>query len=272
MRRSVAVDRRAGRRRRSQAASVSPEVIAALKASAVDGRWRRRSSSAVRERASVRSPGSWRRSPRPAARRRGACGTTSACSTSTSGRSVRRTPSSWRRSSSATSGCAFRRGPVRGVRPRRDGDGEVTIDGPTTFGSGCRYGEWTGVAFAMVDPEPASRPSHPICASRSCASTTPGVRIEPTWDGMALRASATDTVHHDRHAGAARPRACRGTPRTAADVLRRPDHPSSTPATARTGSGCRTCGWRPRPRAPPAPPSRRLRPASSGDGRSWARR
>ena len=74
---------------------------------------------------------------------------------------------------------------------------EVTVDGPTTFGSGARYGEWTGVAFALVDPatdRPASPPDLRFTVVRL---DEPTVRIDPTWDGMALRASATDTVHHD---------------------------------------------------------------------------
>ena len=37
---------------------------------------------------------------------------------------------------------------------------EVVITGSSTFGSGCRYGEWTGVAFAVVEPE-TGRPATP---------------------------------------------------------------------------------------------------------------
>ena len=74
--------------------------------------------------------------------------------------------------------------------------GDVIIDGPTTFGSGCRYGEWTAVAFAMVDPETGSPASPPDLRFTIVRLDEPTVRIEPTWDGMALRASATDTVHH----------------------------------------------------------------------------
>jgi alkylation response protein AidB-like acyl-CoA dehydrogenase len=74
---------------------------------------------------------------------------------------------------------------------------EVVITGPTTFGSGCRYGEWAGIAFAVVDAatdEPASPPDLRFTIARL---DEPTVRIEPTWDGMSVRASATDTVHHD---------------------------------------------------------------------------
>jgi alkylation response protein AidB-like acyl-CoA dehydrogenase len=75
--------------------------------------------------------------------------------------------------------------------------GEVTIDGPTTFGSGCRYAEWTAVAFAVVDPDTGRPGSPPDLRFTIVRLDEPTVRVEPTWDGMALRATATDTVHHD---------------------------------------------------------------------------
>ncbi len=74
---------------------------------------------------------------------------------------------------------------------------EVVITGPTTFGSGCRYGEWTGVAFALVDEATGKPASPPDLRFTIVRLDEPTVRIEATWDGMALRASATDTVHHD---------------------------------------------------------------------------
>jgi len=74
--------------------------------------------------------------------------------------------------------------------------GEITIDGPTTFGSGCRYGEWTGVAFALVDPATGKPGSPPDLRFTAVRLDEASVCIEPTWDGMALRASATDTVRH----------------------------------------------------------------------------
>ncbi len=106
---------------------------------------------------------------------------------------------------------------------RRDGD-EATIDGPTTFGSGCRYADWTAVAFAMVEPTTGKPATPPDLRFTIARLDEPTVRIEPTWDGMALRASATDTVHHE---GTRVPLA-RCVPWYAAngaDVLRRPDHP-----------------------------------------------
>ena len=87
-----------------------------------------------------------------------------------------------------------------GSRPygRVDADGDhVTIDGPTTFGSGSRYGEWTGVAFALIEPETGKPATPPDLRFTIVRLDEPTVRVESTWDGMALRASATDTVHHD---------------------------------------------------------------------------
>ncbi|MCU1501700.1 MAG: hypothetical protein JWM12_1054 [Ilumatobacteraceae bacterium] len=74
---------------------------------------------------------------------------------------------------------------------------EVVVTGPTTFGSGCRYGEWTGVAFALVDGATGKPSKPPDLRFTIVRLDEPTVRIEPTWDGMAVRASATDTVHHD---------------------------------------------------------------------------
>ena len=114
-----------------------------------------------------------------------------------------------------------------GSRPygRADSDGGgVTIDGPTTFGSGCRYGEWTGLVFALVEPETGKPATPPDLRFTIVRLDEPTVRIERTWDGIALRASATDTVHHD---GTRVPLA-RCVPWYAAnrtDLLRRPEHP-----------------------------------------------
>ena len=102
--------------------------------------------------------------------------------------------------------------------------GEIVLDGPTTFGSGARYGDWVGAAFALVDPatgQPANPPDLRFTAVRTDA---PSVRIEETWDGMALRASATDTIHHD----GSRVPAARCTPWFAAnraEVFRQLDFP-----------------------------------------------
>ncbi len=76
------------------------------------------------------------------------------------------------------------------------GDGDIELCGPTMFGSGARYGEWVGAAFALKDPT-----STPNADPELFFGIVPidgvHVRVEPTWDGVGLRASATDTVHHD---------------------------------------------------------------------------
>jgi len=70
-----------------------------------------------------------------------------------------------------------------------DGD-EVAVTGDAHFGSGARYGEWVGITF-MLDDERVPR----FTIAQSAA---PGVRIDPTWDGMSLRASATDNLYYDK--------------------------------------------------------------------------
>ncbi|MGD9750258.1 MAG: acyl-CoA dehydrogenase family protein [Acidimicrobiia bacterium] len=77
---------------------------------------------------------------------------------------------------------------------RIDGD-EVVLNGSAMFGSGSRYADWTGVAFAIGD---GSRPPTPDELRFAVVPLDgPGVRIEPTWDGASVRASATDTIHYD---------------------------------------------------------------------------
>jgi alkylation response protein AidB-like acyl-CoA dehydrogenase len=100
--------------------------------------------------------------------------------------------------------------------------GEVVVDGPTAFGSGCRYAEWTAVVFAVVDPATDRPASPPDLRFTIVRLDEPTVRVEATWDGMALRASATDTVHHE---GTRVPleRCTTWYAANRAEVLRRPD-------------------------------------------------
>lgn len=68
--------------------------------------------------------------------------------------------------------------------------GETTVlEGVAAFGSGGRYADWAGVVFKADDldtPQFALADLH-----------DPQVRIDPTWDAMSLRASATDHIHYD---------------------------------------------------------------------------
>jgi len=73
---------------------------------------------------------------------------------------------------------------VAGVK---DG-GKTTLKGVAAFGSGGRYAEWAGVVFVA---EGAATLQFALADLRH-----PKVRIEETWDGMSLRASATDHIHY----------------------------------------------------------------------------
>jgi len=74
------------------------------------------------------------------------------------------------------------------VRGRIEGDA-VMLDGDAHFGSGARYGEWVGITF-VLEGEPVPRFTIARSAER-------GVRIDPTWNGMSLRASATDNLYYE---------------------------------------------------------------------------
>jgi 3-hydroxy-9,10-secoandrosta-1,3,5(10)-triene-9,17-dione monooxygenase len=69
-----------------------------------------------------------------------------------------------------------------------DGDRTV-LNGVAAFGSGGRYAEWAGVVFAV---DGVTMPQFSLVDLRH-----PKARIEETWDGMSLRASATDHIHYD---------------------------------------------------------------------------
>ena len=96
-----------------------------------------------------------------------------------------------------------------------DAGDKTLLSGVTTFGSGGRYAEWAGVAFLQ---DGAKIPQFTIVDLRD-----PKVTIKPTWDGSAVRASATDHVYYD---GIEVPRArvVAMPPRYRA-LLRQPDYP-----------------------------------------------
>ncbi|MSR15640.1 MAG: hypothetical protein EXR86_14005 [Gammaproteobacteria bacterium] len=68
---------------------------------------------------------------------------------------------------------------------RRD---DTLLSGVAAFGSGARYAEWAGVVFNEDDP---TAPRFSLVDLRD-----PCVRIDPTWEAMSLRASATDHIHY----------------------------------------------------------------------------
>ena len=91
----------------------------------------------------------------------------------------------------------FPAGATSGVRGVIEGD-SVRLNGKGAFGSGGRYADWAGVAFLVVDGdgnrvEPLDLRMSVVPLSGPDAS---GVRIDETWDGSAVRASATDDVHY----------------------------------------------------------------------------
>lgn len=75
-----------------------------------------------------------------------------------------------------------------GVRGKLAGE-EVELNGVATFGSGGRYADYVGVTFVFE----GERAPHLALLRTNRA----GVRIEPTWQAMSLRASATDHVHYE---------------------------------------------------------------------------
>ena len=70
----------------------------------------------------------------------------------------------------------------------RQGDTFV-LTGKGAFGSGSRYAQWAGASFVSRDHD---GPLFTLVDLRS-----DGVRIDPTWYALSLRASATDDVHYE---------------------------------------------------------------------------
>jgi len=68
-------------------------------------------------------------------------------------------------------------------------DGKIVLNGVAAFGSGGRYAEWAGVVFMKQGVEV---PQFTMVDLRH-----PKVRIKETWDGSALRASATDHIYYE---------------------------------------------------------------------------
>ncbi len=73
--------------------------------------------------------------------------------------------------------------------------GEAILNGTATWGTGSRYADHCGVVFAVTDE--SGNPIRPMDLRFTIIPTsTSGVKIDPTWDGSGLRASATDDVHY----------------------------------------------------------------------------
>jgi len=88
----------------------------------------------------------------------------------------------------------FPGGAGTGVTGVIEGD-QVRLNGRGSFGSGGRYADWTGVAFVIVDGE--GNRVQPLDLRMSVARIDdPTIKIDPTWDGSAVRASATDDMFY----------------------------------------------------------------------------
>lgn len=75
-----------------------------------------------------------------------------------------------------------------------EGD-HVRINGRGAFSTGGRYADHTGVVFVVVDDE--GQRAEPMDLRFSVVPLrTDGIKIDPTWDGSGLRASATDDIHY----------------------------------------------------------------------------
>jgi alkylation response protein AidB-like acyl-CoA dehydrogenase len=116
----------------------------------------------------------------------------------------------------------FPAGAGSGVHGRQDGD-HIVLDGTAAFGSGARYADWAGVAFAMTGADGSVL--RPLDLRFSIVRLdTDGVDVRPTWDGSGLRASSTDdVVYHGARIPAGRAVPWFGANRAA--VLRDPAFP-----------------------------------------------
>ena len=89
---------------------------------------------------------------------------------------------------------SFGAGAGSGVHGRIEGH-EAVLNGTATFGTGSRYADHCGVVFAVIDDE--GQLVRPMDLRFSIVSAEiEGLKIEPTWDGSGLRASATDDLHY----------------------------------------------------------------------------
>lgn len=74
-------------------------------------------------------------------------------------------------------------------------DDHVRLNGRGAFGSGGRYADWAGIAFIVVDDD--GNRIEPLDIRFTIVPIDgDGVKIDPTWDGASVRASATDDIHY----------------------------------------------------------------------------
>ena len=88
----------------------------------------------------------------------------------------------------------FPAGAGSGVTGVIDGD-QVRLNGRGSFSTGGRYADWAGVVFLVVD-EDGNRVEPRDIRFTVVPVNDEGVKIDPTWDGGSMRASATDDIHY----------------------------------------------------------------------------
>ncbi len=72
----------------------------------------------------------------------------------------------------------------------RNEDDAIILNGSAAFGSGARYAHWAGVILKPGSGAPEDR--FVLADLRD-----PNVRIDPTWEAMSVRASATDHIYYE---------------------------------------------------------------------------
>ncbi len=88
----------------------------------------------------------------------------------------------------------FPAGAGSGVTGVVEGD-TVRLNGRGAFSSGGRYADWAGAAFIVVD-EDGERAEPLDIRFAVVPIADDGVKIDPTWNGSGVRASATDDIHY----------------------------------------------------------------------------
>ncbi len=88
----------------------------------------------------------------------------------------------------------FPAGAGSGVTGVIEGD-QIRLNGKGTFSSGGRYADWTGVVCVICDAE-GSRLEPLDLRFSIVPMDAAGLCIDPTWDGSAVRASATDDIQY----------------------------------------------------------------------------
>lgn len=88
----------------------------------------------------------------------------------------------------------FGAGAGSGITGVIEGD-TVRLNGSGAFSSGSRYADWGGAAFVIVDDD--GKRLEPLDIRFTVVPIdTHGVKIDPTWDGSGVRASATDDIFY----------------------------------------------------------------------------